>query len=446
MLPLIEAHKLSKRYRLGTATRNFDRLTEFISRGVQEQCKLWSGGQQRKRSEERWIWSLDNVSFEVEAGEVVGVIGANGAGKSTLLKVLSRITDPTSGYARLRGRAASLLEVGSGFHPDLTGRENIFLNGSVLGMSNAEVRSKLDQIVAFSEIENYLDTPVKRYSTGMFVRLAFAVAAHLDPEILIVDEVLAVGDLAFQKKCLGKMEDVGKDGRTVLFVSHNLGIVKNLCQRCIVLGRGKLLFDGTVDDAIDYYVNGVLGEGFAADLGAIDLNVAGKRAPEFTVPYLQRVGLYSESGSPLQAFLPYGSPLQVRLDCQFDRPVRHLDVLLSFNSLLDEAIFVANSGFDPNCGSGQFVGEHTFICDIPNFCLVPGDYMLNISLVVRGKWIDCVDNAARFSVMASDHYGTGRVPKHGWCVLPHSWSAYRGRSFSAEADSDPFEAGELTRS
>src|SRR5215831_18984508 len=252
MLPILEAHKLSKRYRVGTATRNFDRLTEFISRGVQRQWNVWRGGQERKRPEEQWIWSLDNVSFAVEAGEVVGVIGANGAGKSALLKVLSRITDPTSGYARLRGRAASLLEVGTGFHPDLTGRENIFLNGSILGMSNAEVCSKLDEIVAFSEIENYLDTPVKRYSSGMFVRLAFAVAAHLEPEILIVDEVLAVGDMAFQKKCLGKMEDVSKQGRTVLLVSHNLATIKHLCQRGIVLRRGKLAFDGIVKDAIDF--------------------------------------------------------------------------------------------------------------------------------------------------------------------------------------------------
>ena len=444
MLPMIEAHNLSKRYHLGTSTHNFDRLTELISFRAQ---RYWNWLRQRSRAEkggEQWIWGLHDVSFAVRAGEVVGIIGANGAGKSTLLKVLSRITDPTSGQVRLRGRASSLLEVGTGFHPDLTGRENIFLNGSILGMSRAEVRSKLDEIVAFSEIEKYLDTPVKRYSSGMFVRLAFAVAAHLEPEILIVDEVLAVGDMAFQKKCLGKMEDVSKDGRTVLFVSHNLATIKSLCQRGIVLRRGSLVFDGTVQDAIDSYVNSVFGDGPKSDLGMVDLRVGG-RAPEFRVPLLERLGLFTESGLPLKTFLPYASPLQIRVDCQFERPVRHVEVLLSFNSLLDEAIFVANSGFDSNCVKEEVCGERTFICDIPSFSLVPGDYMLNVSLVVRGKWIDCVDDAARFRVMATDHYGTGCVPKHGHCVLPHHWSAYTGRSLFPQANSTALVEQEVTR-
>ena len=440
MLPVIAAHNLSKRYRLGTHTHSFDRLTELISLRAQ---KYWNSVRGRSRvgnRREKWIWGLDNVSFEVRAGEVIGIMGANGAGKSTLLKVLSRITDPTSGYVRLRGRASSLLEVGTGFHPDLTGRENIFLNGSILGMTKAEVRAKLDEIVAFSEVENYLDTPVKRYSSGMFVRLAFAVAAHLDPEILIVDEVLAVGDVAFQKKCLGKMEDVSKEGRTVLFVSHNLAIIKHLCQRGMVLRRGKLAFDGTVKDAMDFYVNSVFGEGSTSDLGMVDLRVTGRRAPEFRIPFLEGLGMYAEEGFPLKTVLPYGAPLQLRVDCRLDRPVRHFDVLLSFNSLLDEAIFVANSGFDPNCANEEEVsGERMFICDIPSFSLVPGDYMVNVSLLVRGQWIDCVDDAARFSVMATDHYGTGRVPKYGRCVLPHRWATYSGRSLSGVRQSTTCE-------
>ncbi len=200
------------------------------------------------------FWALKDVSFEVKRGEVVGIIGRNGAGKSTLLKILSRITEPTEGEVRLRGRVASLLEVGTGFHPELTGRENIFLNGAILGMHRAEIKRKFDEIVAFAEVEKFLDTPVKRYSSGMYVRLAFAVAAHLEPEILIVDEVLAVGDAEFQKKCLGKMQDVAKGGRTVLFVSHNLSAVQTLCKSCILLDRGRLVAKGNVGETVSRYL------------------------------------------------------------------------------------------------------------------------------------------------------------------------------------------------
>jgi lipopolysaccharide transport system ATP-binding protein len=202
----------------------------------------------------KYFWALKDVSFEVKQGEVIGVIGRNGAGKSTLLKILSRITEPTKGRVEITGRVASLLEVGTGFHPELTGRENVFLNGAILGMSRAEIRKKFDEIVAFAEVEKFLDTPVKRYSSGMYVRLAFAVAAHLEPEILIVDEVLAVGDAAFQKKCLGKMQDVAeKEGRTVVFVSHNLGVVSSLCQHVIYIDKGSIRVDGTPHDALSAY-------------------------------------------------------------------------------------------------------------------------------------------------------------------------------------------------
>jgi lipopolysaccharide transport system ATP-binding protein len=207
----------------------------------------------RKSDED--FWALHNVSFEVKRGEVVGIIGRNGAGKSTLLKILSRITEPSEGEVHLRGRVASLLEVGTGFHPELTGRENIFLNGAILGMSRAEIRKKFDEIVAFAEVEKFLDTPVKRYSSGMYVRLAFAVAAHLEPEILIVDEVLAVGDAEFQKKCLGKMQDVAKGGRTVLFVSHNMAAVQSLCGSGLLLNRGGLVFQGGSTEAVAQYLD-----------------------------------------------------------------------------------------------------------------------------------------------------------------------------------------------
>src|ERR1035441_3462969 len=201
------------------------------------------------------FWALKDVSFEVKRGEVVGIIGRNGAGKSTLLKILSRITEPTSGRVHLKGRVASLLEVGTGFHPELTGRENVFLNGAILGMSRAEIRQKFDEIVAFAEVEKFLDTPVKRYSSGRYVRLAFAVAAHLEPEILIVDEVLAVGDAQFQKKCLGKMKAASRsEGRTVLFVSHNMGAIQSLCSRAVLLSLGRITFEGKVQDAVSYYM------------------------------------------------------------------------------------------------------------------------------------------------------------------------------------------------
>jgi len=224
MAPVIEVHHLSKKYRLGTTVHKFDRITEFATRSIKKQWQTMRGRQIVAPKAEQWIWGLNDINFEIQMGEVVGVIGANGAGKSTLLKILSRITDPTSGYVWLRGRASSLLEVGTGFHPDLTGRENIFLNGSILGMSRVEVQTKLDEIVAFSEIGDFLDTPVKRYSSGMYIRLAFAVAAHLDPEVLIIDEVLAVGDMAFQKKCLGKMGEASRAGRTVLRVVARLTV------------------------------------------------------------------------------------------------------------------------------------------------------------------------------------------------------------------------------
>src|SRR6266498_47444 len=227
MTPIIKVHDLGKRYQIGAREEAYETLREAIVGVVRSPLQRFG----RNRSAADVVWALRGVNFEVEPGEVVGIIGRNGAGKSTLLKILSRITKPTSGTVDLYGRVGSLLEVGTGFHPELTGRENIYLNGAILGMPRAEIRRKFDEIVEFAEIDKFLDTPVKRYSSGMYVRLAFAVAAHLEPEILIVDEVLAVGDAAFQKKCLGKMRDVTREGRTVLFVSHNMAAIQGLCSK-----------------------------------------------------------------------------------------------------------------------------------------------------------------------------------------------------------------------
>jgi lipopolysaccharide transport system ATP-binding protein len=431
MAPVIEVHNLSKKYRLGTTVYKFDRMTEFFTRAIH---KKWHSlrRQTREPTSEQWIWGLDDVSFDIASGEVVGVIGSNGAGKSTLLKILSRITDPTSGYVWLHGRASSLLEVGTGFHPDLTGRENIFLNGSILGMTKAEVATKLDEIVAFSEIGNFLDTPVKRYSSGMFVRLAFAVAAHLEPEILIIDEVLAVGDMAFQKKCLGKMGDASRAGRTVLFVSHNLAMLQNLCHRGLVLQKGKLVYDGPVQRAIGFYVHSVFGGGKDAGDHIIDLSASVKRASHFGVPLLMRLSLANREGVPVNGALPYGSSLQARIELRLHEPVREADVLLSFNSLFGTPVFVANSGFEAACVTEELVGELTFVCDIPCFCLVPGEYMVNVALAVRDKLLDCVEDSARITVIPTDYYRTGRVPRHGSSVLTHSWSIHAANTLDQQ--------------
>jgi len=248
--PIIEVTNLSKSYSIGKR-ESYGSLRDEIMQALTSPFRRRSGDGGGADS----IWALKDVSFDVEEGTVLGIIGRNGAGKSTLLKILSRITEPTSGRITMRGRVASLLEVGTGFHPELTGRENIFLNGALLGMTSNEIRSKFDEIVAFSEIEKFLDTPVKRYSSGMYVRLAFAVAAHLDPEILVIDEVLAVGDAEFQKKCLGKMNDVAKGGRTVLFVSHNMGAMQTLCTQAVRLKAGQIEGHGPVNEQIELYLN-----------------------------------------------------------------------------------------------------------------------------------------------------------------------------------------------
>ena len=254
----IQISELSKRYRIGVREK-FPTLRETLMRAAKaplDKVRRWISAQNGGTGDE-WIWALRDVEFEVRQGEVMGIIGRNGAGKTTLLKVLSGITEPTRGYADIYGRVGSLLEVGTGFHMELTGRENIFMNGAILGMRRQEIKKKFDEIVAFSEIEKFLDTPVKRYSSGMYVRLAFAVAAHLEPEILIVDEVLSVGDIRFQKKCLGKMQDISHgQGRTVLFVSHNMDIIQRLCSQCIILEGGELIAQGDTADTVLRYISG----------------------------------------------------------------------------------------------------------------------------------------------------------------------------------------------
>ncbi|MDF5712687.1 MAG: ABC transporter ATP-binding protein, partial [Rhizonema sp. NSF051] len=252
---VIQVENLGKKYIIGHQQQErYTALRDVIANRAKSLLKPFQNSKSQTQNAHEEFWALKDISFDIKQGDRVGIVGRNGAGKSTLLKVLSRITEPTTGRIHIKGRVASLLEVGTGFHPELTGRENIYLNGAILGMSRVEIQRKFDEIVAFAEIEKFLDTPVKRYSSGMYVRLAFAVAAHLEPEILIVDEVLAVGDAQFQKKCLGKMEDVGKEGRTVLFVSHNMAAMKALCSRALLMRKGQLLMDSDIEVAISSYL------------------------------------------------------------------------------------------------------------------------------------------------------------------------------------------------
>jgi lipopolysaccharide transport system ATP-binding protein len=257
----IRVEGLGKRYRIGASQAGYRTLRETLMSAPSRPINALrsAAGMRRQRREDAAIWALRDVSFEVAPGEVVGIIGRNGAGKSTLLKILSRITEPTAGFAEVRGRVGSLLEVGTGFHPELTGRENIYLNGAILGLKRAEIKARFDEIAAFAEVEKFLDTPVKHYSSGMYMRLAFSVAAHLEPEVLIVDEVLAVGDASFQKKCLNKMEDVGRHGRTVIFVSHNMAAITRLCRRTVLLDEGNVLEDGPAHVVASTYLMSGLG-------------------------------------------------------------------------------------------------------------------------------------------------------------------------------------------
>jgi lipopolysaccharide transport system ATP-binding protein len=339
----------------------------------------------------REFWALQDVSFEVKQGDILGIIGRNGAGKSTLLKILSRVTGPTSGFVKIKGRIASLLEVGTGFHPELTGRENIFLNGTILGMTKAEIRTKLDEIVAFSEIEEFIDTPVKRYSSGMYVRLAFAVAAHLEPEILILDEVLAVGDTQFQKKCLGKMGDVSRQGRTILFVSHNLDAVRNLCRSALILQEGQLIFSGPVEKGVEQYLRfGVRLEGTVT----FECSERLRRTPFFRCAcVLDHTGARSATIDVRQGF-------SIELTYEIPEPQRNLEVAIRiltsdarpvFTSIMSEAL--------PEILDQAQKGLRRAIAVIPGNFLIPGDYLITIALLESaGPTFDVYEGVLQISI------------------------------------------------
>ncbi|MFO0907053.1 MAG: ABC transporter ATP-binding protein [Isosphaeraceae bacterium] len=349
------------------------------------------------------FWALKDVSFSIRPGEVLGILGRNGAGKSTLLKILSRITEPTSGLARIRGRLASLLEVGTGFHPELTGRENVYLNGSILGMKKAEIDRRFDEIVAFAEVERFLDTQIKHYSSGMVVRLAFAVAAQLDSQILIVDEVLAVGDLAFQKKCLGRLDEVTRQGRTVLFVSHNVPAMQNLCSRCILLERGKLVMDGEPTEVLEVY-NRTMG---GASSASQDLSTHAGRPSNFK-PLMQRVSVSVPSSD--RDYIRIGDP--VRLEVEFDstQPMGDVFCRAFVKNNLGMPLFGLDSDVERRVIPTTTFQSGLLRCQIDHLPLMPGSYAVDLYFGSRTMVSDIVHDACRFEVHAADYFGTGRLP------------------------------------
>ncbi len=363
------------------------------------------------------FWALRDISFEINQGDRVGIIGRNGAGKSTLLKILSRIVKPSSGRIEFTGRMASLLEVGTGFHGDLSGRENIYLNGSILGMSKNEIERKFDEIVAFSEIEKFLDTPVKRYSSGMYVRLAFGVAAHLEPEILIVDEVLAVGDAAFQKKCLGKMQEISGDGKTILFVSHNMAAIQNLCNKGMVLKNGKM--DLNVSDAqtaIKHYMRE------SATLGRSRLNSRADREGEGLIRF-EHIALFDSGGQELNG-VHSGQEVNFRIETQLkDTGIGNVGLAMTFYSedgieMMTLANHISGQAFD-TVQKGDVIN-----CYLKKFPLTRGEYVVNVSLYKDGILQDYIREGFSLTVHEGDYYGTGRIlPGSQPSVLvDHQWS------------------------
>jgi lipopolysaccharide transport system ATP-binding protein len=417
MPPIIDVVELSKSFRLGARrSASYDNLRDVIVQRLRRPLGRRAGGDRR----DDLIWALKDVSFQIQQGDVLGVIGPNGAGKSTLLKILSRITDPTAGYVRLRGRVASLLEIGTGFHPELTGRENIYLNGAMLGMKRAEILAKFDEIVAFAEIERFLDTPVKRYSSGMYVRLGFAVAAHLDPEILVVDEVLAVGDMAFQRKCLGKMSQFGDAGRTVLFVSHNMAAVEHLCRTGVLLEGGRLSFAGSAKDVVARYLHSAARASAGDNAHHADLRAAKGRLPQYR-PRLQALEIYDQTGAPFGGALPIGGGLRLHVRFAVDAPSDWADPRINFLNHYGQIVFVVRASYDPAFEKSVAAGEHEFVCEIPRLPLLAGEYRLDVALAIRNKAVDFVEDAVRLTVLDTDYYGCGKAPEYGMVVIDQRW-------------------------
>jgi lipopolysaccharide transport system ATP-binding protein len=417
----IVVDNLSKRYLIGhrlasSETRHkYTALRDVIGREISNFARKtadFARGRQVVQGDDiEEFWALKNVNFEVKQGEVLGIIGRNGAGKSTLLKILSRITEPTEGRVLLRGRVSSLLEVGTGFHPELTGRENIFLNGAILGMTQREIRGKFDEIVAFAEVEKFLDTPVKHYSSGMYVRLAFAVAAHLEPEILIVDEVLAVGDADFQKKCLGKLDDVSRrHGRTVLLVSHNLAALGELTQRSLLFDSGRLVAEGPTTEIVSAYL--FRGDGTTSKYTRLsDLRTS--------APHIGRAEIITSEENSIHKF---GQPFEVRINVKHELPVAGACLALQIVNQFQQCVIYAWAYY-PDVKFGNQAGESILTCRFPSLRLNVGRYHLLIHLSgppPQGEIYEKLDGICQFEVIRTDKtIFWGWSPEH--CTYHEQW-------------------------
>jgi lipopolysaccharide transport system ATP-binding protein len=410
---ILKIENVSKQYRLGTIgtgtiSHDFNRFLARIRGKEDPYLKIGESNDRSKKGESEYVWALKNINFEVKRGEILGIIGKNGAGKSTLLKILSKVTGPTTGSIKSKGRIASLLEVGTGFHPEMTGKENIFLNGAILGMTKKEIAAKLDEIIEFSGCERYIDTPVKRYSSGMKVRLAFAVAAFLEPDILVVDEVLAVGDAEFQKKAIGKMQDISSaDGRTVLFVSHDMAAVQNLCDKGLLLKNGTVHSYGGVSDIVKQYL--LVDKSNQKDNNFFDLTLVDKYT-ESRLFELQKLEV-------IDSVLGKGFQVGACNDCQFkihynlnhDLLNKPIKIGLTIKDDYQKPLFTFNSTFiGQKIETKELIGIVT--CSVKVLNLVPGEYGVHIWFVVDNDKEVIIENAGRIIVVDNDVYKTGILP------------------------------------
>lgn len=394
---VIRAEGIGKSYLIGhKSNERYVTLRDVIANKTKG---LWSkirSSRSHTHKDIEEFWALKDVSFEVKQGERIGIIGRNGAGKSTLLKILSRITEPTTGRVAIKGRVASLLEVGTGFHPELTGRENIFLNGAILGMSRAEIKKNFDKIVDFAGIEKFLDTPVKRYSNGMYVRLAFSVAAHLEPEILVIDEVLAVGDAQFQKKCLGKMEEVGKEGRTVLFVSHNMGAVRSLCSKACLLNNGEMAYYGQVDRTVECYIS----SNDIKQIGKVDLTNHQRNSKYSPMKAITEAWIETYEGK-ISYDLFIGIPFRVCFKFKAQRKIKDPMVGITIKNIYGETVTYINSRHIKKFFNDTDRGTVRF--DLGVVPLMPGKYILTVQLYENVEsYVDVLVDVLSFTVLSSD--------------------------------------------
>ncbi len=419
---VIRVENLGKKYIIGHQQQErYTALRDVIANGAKGLLKPFRNGKSKAQNNYEEFWALKDVSFEIKQGDRVGIIGRNGAGKSTLLKILSRITEPTTGRINIKGRVASLLEVGTGFHPELTGRENIFLNGAILGMGKAEIKHKFDEIVAFAEVEKFLDTPVKRYSSGMYVRLAFAVAAHLEPEILVVDEVLAVGDAQFQKKCLGKMKDVAGEGRTVLFVSHNMGAIESLCEQGVFLINGHINFLGNAKEAITRYST----HNSSSSSGFVDLT--GRKIERYgpkNYACLKSLSLLNSDGNPVET-LRMGEPALLRLEIDFKSAGEGFEIGIAICNVYGVSLHYLISNWEESLVIPS-QGIHKIEVKVPSIQLFPGEYLVNTWVKQQGgAYDDAVHEALGFKVeeaQIANHYAYFQRYSHNTQVYtPSFW-------------------------